>query len=116
MNNDYLEYQFEQAVGEQLKGVLTAKDLANMVVTVKIEFKNNKETEEEKEAREKEEKKHARKTKKSEFQTKWEIGVRDRTSRLRTGELDNAGVKRERVELYEEYFPGEKEGEFLLHF
>ena len=45
MSKDFLQYQFEQEVGEQLKGILTAKDLANMVITVKIEFNNNEDFE-----------------------------------------------------------------------
>ena len=134
MSNDYLEYQFEQAVGEQLKGILTAKDLANMVVTVKIEFKNKAETEEEKEAREKEEKRYTRASLKNEFRGKWDSGHKKRTTDLIetvpndqriAGSFKREGivgpdlqkwqdkVKKDRADLWEEYFPGENEEDFL---
>ena len=45
----------------------------------------------------------------------WGGGANDRARRRRKGEIDNAGIKRARVELYEKYFPGEKEEDFLLH-
>ena len=133
MSKDYLEYQFEQAVGEQLKDILTAKDLANMVITVKIEFKNKKETEEEKEEREKQERKWTRQDLKYKFRTEWDSGRIKRSTELRetvpndqrkASEQDNSiigpdlqkwqdKVKKDRADLWEEYFPGEKEEDFL---
>jgi len=133
MSKDYLEYKFEQAVGEQLKGILTAEDLANMVITVKIEFNNKKETEEEKEAREKEEKKWTRAGLKNKFRIHWDSQIdkngnknNRQTSAVETIPEDQRRarsgpafekwldkIKKDRAELYEEYFPGEKEDEFL---
>ena len=118
MSKDFLQYQFEQEVGEQLKGILTAKDLANMVITVKIEFNNNEDFEREKREKEAEERaryNNERNNKKANFRMEWGGGANDRARRRRKGEIDNAWIKRARVELYEKYFPGEKEEDFLLH-
>ena len=88
MSKDYLSYQVNQVITEQLKGILTAKDLANMVITLKIEFKNKKETEEEKEAREREEAYHERKSKYADFILKWGLAVKQRlTCTIKEGKL-----------------------------
>ena len=113
MSKDYLSYQVDQVVTEQLKGILTAKDLANMVITLKIEFKNKKETEEEKETREREEAYHERKSKYADFRLNWGKDANNRSRRIGRGELDNDGIERERQEVYETFFPGEKEKDFL---
>jgi hypothetical protein len=127
MSEDYLRYEFNQKITPDLRKLLNSKDLSNMVITVHIGFPAEKieEPEEEKEAM----RRNERRQRRDKFRLEWgrlSRGIRKRTIRKYRSEDDEFAVNlpkdlihkeimKHRRELYDKYFPGEKEDDFLMN-
>jgi hypothetical protein len=130
MSEDYLRYEFNQRITPELRNILKSEDLSSMVINVQIDFR---EKEKEKEITEEDKeviRRNERKIKKAQFEIEWGKISSSTRRRARKGqdqkedELQltmeqfegmHADIKKRKMELYDKFFPGEKEDDFLTN-